>query len=100
MAEEKDFKNIKLTEEQIKRVLGERKECILDPDLPCVYCGECLMCDLEENKLCNNCGKCIDSINTDEKGFVKVPIDKIIRDDNIQLEDLLKQYGLDDDEEE
>ena len=58
-------------------------------------------CDLDDTKICDNCGKCLDEYNTDEKGFVKVKIDKIIKEDSdISLEDLYKQYGLNDDDEE
>lgn len=81
------------------------KPCVLDPEIICDGCQECLMCDLDPNKICNNCGKCLDAFNTDEKGFVKIPIDKIIKDgeeseeNSVSLEDLLKQYGLQDDED-
>jgi len=90
---------VKLTKEQIKRAIGNRKQCILDPEDNCILCGDCLMCDLDENKLCINCGKCLDSFNTDEKGFVKVKIDKIIPSEEVSLEDLYKQYGLDGDDD-
>ena len=97
---EKQQKPLVLTTEQIKRAIGERENCILDPDEKCILCGDCLFCDLDPTKLCLNCGKCLDNFNTDEKGFVKVKIDKIIResDDKISLDDLLKQYGLDDED--
>ena len=36
------------------------KECILE-DKICTNCGECEICDLDENKKCDNCGKCIES---------------------------------------
>lgn len=36
------------------------KECILE-DRICTNCGECEVCDLDENKKCDNCGKCIES---------------------------------------
>lgn len=36
------------------------EECMLY-DRECVNCGECDMCDLEEDKRCDDCGKCIDS---------------------------------------
>ncbi|MCX8130675.1 MAG: hypothetical protein N3I35_11325 [Clostridia bacterium] len=38
------------------------KECVLY-DRVCSNCGECEICDLNNNKICNNCGKCIDEIN-------------------------------------
>ena len=88
-----------LTKEQIKRAIGEREFCILDPEDKCTLCGDCLFCDLDPTKLCLNCGKCLDNFNTDEKGFVKVKIDKIIRENgDFSLEELYKQYGLDGDD--
>ena len=89
---------IKLTKEQVEQIIGERLECILDESQPCTYCGKCLYCDIDPNKICDNCGKCLDSLNTDEKGFVKIPIDKIVADDDLTLEELYKQYGLEDEE--
>lgn len=91
---------IKLSKEQVEKIIGERLECILDDSQPCNYCGKCLFCDLDPNKICDNCGKCLDTINTDEKGFVKIPIDKIVADDDLTLEELYKQYGLEDEEGE
>ena len=38
----------------------KREICILE-DKKCTDCGECNLCDLDENKTCDNCGKCIDS---------------------------------------
>ncbi len=38
----------------------KREICILE-DKKCTDCGECNLCDLDENKICDNCGKCIDS---------------------------------------
>ena len=97
----KNEEPIVLTKEQIKRAIGERKNCILDPEDKCSLCGDCLFCDLDPTKLCLNCGKCLDEYNTDEKGFVKVKIDKILREeDDVSLEDLYKQYGLDDEDGE
>ncbi|MBR2909688.1 MAG: hypothetical protein IKC11_05020 [Clostridia bacterium] len=74
--------------------------CILDPDLICTGCKECLMCDLNPEKYCDNCGMCLDSYNTDEKGYVSIKVDKIVKDgeegdSSVSLEDLLKHYGLD-----
>ena len=75
--------------------------CILDPDLICTGCKECLMCDINPEKYCDNCGMCLDSYNTDEKGYVSIKVDKIIKDGedsseyDVPLEDLLKHYGLD-----
>lgn len=93
------FSRKQLTKDVVKQVLGEREFCELEPSKKCNYCGECLMCDLDPNKICNNCGKCLDEYNTDEKGYVSIKIDKIIAGDDMGLDDLYKQYGLDDDEE-
>ena len=75
--------------------------CILEPETICNGCKACLMCDLNPEKICDNCGMCLDAYNTDEKGYLSIPIDKIITDmsDDASLEDLFKQYGLDGDEE-
>jgi len=90
-----------ITPEIVKKVLGQKNECTLDPYKKCDYCGECLLCDLDPKKICNNCGKCLDEFNTDEKGFVKVAIDKVeIQDKDAGLEELLKQYGLDGEDDE
>lgn len=37
------------------------KMCVLDEDVPCDNCGECLKCDLDPNKICDNCMKCVNS---------------------------------------
>lgn len=92
---------IKLTPEIVKKVIGERTTCELDPYEKCDYCGDCLMCDIDPKKICNNCGKCLDEFNTDEKGYVSIKVDKIIREgDDVSLDDLFKQYGLDGDDDE
>ena len=57
---------------------------------------EDLYCDLDPNKICDNCMMCLDSYNTDEKGFVQIPIDKIDKS-NLSLDELYKMYGLDED---
>lgn len=53
------------------------KDCVLY-ERECIDCGECDICDLDDNKICDNCGKCldirddaiikIDGIILDEKG--------------------------------
>ncbi len=96
--EKKNNKKIILTKDQVQIAIGKRKNCILEPEYPCTLCGACLYCDLDENKLCNNCGKCLDSYNTDDKGFVKIKVDKIIKQEPT-LEDFYKQLGLEGDEE-
>ncbi|MGM0501501.1 MAG: hypothetical protein ACQERJ_03135 [Bacillota bacterium] len=38
-----------------------REECILAAgSKPCTDCGECLICDLDEDKECDNCMECLD----------------------------------------
>lgn len=90
---------IVLTPEIVKKVIGEREFCELDPYEKCTYCGDCLMCDIDPKKICNNCGKCLDEFKTDEKGFVSIKVDKIIREGDVSLDDLFKQYGLDSDDD-
>jgi hypothetical protein len=75
------------------------KMCVLEDGVPCTHCGACNMCDLDPTKICDNCGKCLDEYNTDDKGYVSVPIDKIIMgSDEETLEDFDHMYGLDDDD--
>lgn len=75
--------------------------CVLEDGVVCDNCGACDMCDLDPNKVCDNCGKCLDTLNTDDKGYVSVPVDKIImEDDDISLEQLLAMYGLDKEDED
>ena len=75
--------------------------CILEENRKCNDCGECDICDLDENKICDNCGKCLDEFNTDEKGYVKIPVDKIdMSGEGLSVEDFYKMYGLDKDDEE
>lgn len=78
------------------------KMCVLEDGVRCTNCGACDMCDLDPNKICDNCGKCLDMLNTNEKGFVEVPIDKIIMGENAdeELNQLLSLYGLDDEDED
>ncbi len=88
----------KLKKELIKKLPKLGEPCVLDPDVSCTHCGECLLCDLDPTKFCDNCGKCLDTYNTDEKGYVSIKIDKIITDpaaDQMSLEELLKSKGLD-----
>ena len=88
---------------EIKKPYKIGEPCILDPSIKCDGCNECMMCDLDENKVCDNCGKCLDTFNTDDKGFVSIKIDKIIKDsdgeESVSLESLLQQYGLDGEDE-
>lgn len=74
----------------------ENGRCVLDETKECTDCCECDKCDLNPAKICDNCGKCIDFYNTNEKGFVEIPIDKIdMTGGEPSLEDFYKQMGLD-----
>ena len=77
-----------------------KKFCIFDDEKICDNCGECDRCDLDPNKICDNCGKCLDEYNTDEKGFIKVGIDKILAGEEASLDDFYTMAGLVDDEED
>ncbi len=75
--------------------------CIFDETKKCDQCEECYRCDLDPTKICDNCGACIDEYNTNEKGFVEIPIDKIdLSGAEPSLEDFYKSMGLDDEDDE
>lgn len=74
------------------------ERCILDESKICDDCGECDKCDLDPNKICDNCGKCLKEFNTDEKGYVKIGIDKVVSSPD-SLDDFYAMAGLVDDEE-
>ena len=75
--------------------------CVLEDDKKCNECGECDRCDLDPSKICDNCGACISEYNTNEKGFVEIPIDKIdITAGDATLEDFYSAMGLEDEEDE
>ena len=78
------------------------KMCVLEDGVYCTNCGACDICDLDENKICDNCGKCLDMLNTNDKGFVEIPIDKVLMGETAddELNQIFKLYGLDDDDEE
>lgn len=78
------------------------KMCVLKEGKPCVNCGACDICDLDPTKICDNCGKCLDQLTTNDKGFVEIPVDKIImgESEEDELDSLMKLYGLDDDEDD
>lgn len=79
----------------------ENGKCILDETLDCNDCGECDRCDIDPTKICDNCGKCLDEYNTNEKGFVEVPIDKIdMTGGEPTLDDFYAELGLLDEEDE
>lgn len=98
---QQEINNIK--KELIKKLPELGAPCVLDETQSCDHCGECLLCDLDPTKFCDNCGKCLDSLNTDDKGYVTIKIDKVIPSDEKgeepTLEELLKSYGLDDDDD-
>ena len=88
----------KETQQKINLLLEtfkDRKICVLDGVSPCSHCGSCLMCDIDPNKICDNCGKCLDSINTDEKGYAQIMIDKV-EAPQPTLNDFYKMAGVDD----
>jgi hypothetical protein len=35
------------------------RECLLESGKTCVDCGECAICDLDQNKICDNCCRCL-----------------------------------------
>lgn len=102
MNKNQDIESIK--KELIKKLPKLGDPCVLDESVSCDHCGECLLCDLDPTKFCDNCGKCLDSYNTDEKGYVTIKVDKVIResedDKDVSLDDLYKAYGLDGDDDE
>ena len=75
--------------------------CVLEDDKKCNDCGECDRGDLDPSKIWDNCGACISEYNTNEKGFIEIPIDRIdMSGAEPSLEDFYKMYGLEDDEDE
>jgi hypothetical protein len=51
------------------------KKCVIE-DKFCIECGNCNICDLDENKICDNCGKCIEP----QDEYATIYIDEIIID--------------------
>lgn len=79
----------------------ENGMCVLVDNKSCTDCGECDRCDLDPSKICDNCGACIDEYNTNSKGFVEIPIDKIdMTGADPTLDDFYKELGLDKDDDE
>ena len=75
--------------------------CILEDGKVCDNCCECDKCDLDPSKICDNCGACIDEYNTNEKGFIEIPIDKIdLTGADPSLEDFYKSMGLEDEDDD
>ena len=73
--------------------------CVLDETMKCDDCGECDRCDIDPSKICDNCGACLDAYNTNEKGFVEIPVDKIDMG-TASLEDFYTSMGLEDEDED
>lgn len=86
----------------MERIHGDiNGNCIFEENKICNNCQECDRCDLDPNKICDNCGACIDEFNTNEKGFVEIPIDKIdLTGAEPTLDDFYKSMGLDDEDDE
>lgn len=86
----------------MERIYGdENGMCVLDETSKCISCGECDRCDIDPNKICDNCEACLDTINTNEKGFVEIPVDKIdMSGAEPTLDDFYKSMGLDDEDDE
>jgi len=77
------------------------RPCVLYDDRDhCIDCGECEMCDLDPTKKCDNCGKCLEEyeLPVDEKGFYN--FEAKLDMGNMDLEDLYKAYGLDDEDDD
>ncbi len=74
--------------------------CVLEEGEPCTNCGACDVCDLDPTKICDNCGKCLDTIATNDKGYVEIPATLKLEEGDQSLEDLLTAYGLDGDDED
>ncbi|MFO7819120.1 MAG: hypothetical protein R6V17_02680 [Halanaerobacter sp.] len=54
----------------------DRERCILTAgSKPCTNCGECLICDLDDNKKCDNCMECIDMEGFNAVGITGVDYD-------------------------
>lgn len=51
------------------------RECVLY-ERECIGCGECDICDLDEDKICDNCGKCLE----EEGEFRTLDILKYLKD--------------------
>jgi hypothetical protein len=56
------------------------KECLFDESKECDECGECEICDLEENKICDNCCRCLGDAD-----YRAVEITEIILPEEIKL---------------
>ena len=86
----------------MERLHGDKNgNCIFEDGKICDNCCECDRCDLDPTKICDNCGACIDEFNTNEKGFVEIPIDKIdMSGAQPTLDDFYKSMCLDDEDDD
>ncbi|MGE5607577.1 MAG: hypothetical protein ACM3YE_18030 [Bacteroidota bacterium] len=56
------------------------KECVLETGKECTECGQCNVCDLDENKICDNCCRCLG-----EADYSAVEITEIILPEEVKL---------------
>lgn len=56
------------------------KECVLESGKECTECGQCNVCDYDENKICDNCCRCLG-----EADYSAVEITEIILPEEIKL---------------
>lgn len=56
------------------------KRCLLDNAKECNDCGECEICDLDQNKLCNNCCRCLGDAD-----YNAIEVTEIILPEQIKL---------------
>lgn len=61
---------------EVLQLSAMNKECVLY-DRYCIECGECNLCDLDDNKICDNCGKCIE----EDADYIGIDIDDIITEE-------------------
>ena len=58
----------------------KEKECILNAAKECNDCGECELCDLDQNKLCDNCCRCLG-----EADYNAIEVTEIILPEEVKL---------------
>lgn len=54
------------------------KTCLLRENEPCIHCGECDLCDLDETKVCDNCCKCLET----DAEYNEITVDQILEKEN------------------
>ncbi|MBQ3669357.1 MAG: hypothetical protein II920_09065 [Clostridia bacterium] len=59
--------------------MEKKKMCVLDEEVECDNCGECLRCDLDPGKICDNCMKCV---NSEGAEFRAIRITGVVLDDD------------------